>query len=56
MDINIKTMKYKVVRDCNLDDFEKEINKLLQKGWQLYGGIKIKQGLLHQALVLLSTK
>lgn len=44
-------MKYKIIRDSNLKDFETDVNELLNKGWKLHGDIKIKQGLLYQALV-----
>jgi hypothetical protein len=52
-------LRYTIVQDCSLHDFEAQINTYIQEGWELYGSpstsmIKMREDLIwmHQALVL----
>lgn len=50
-------IKIKIVRDTNIINFSKEIEKLLLKNWKLRGGFKIdNENFLHQMLIKKSTK
>ncbi len=34
-------MKYKIIEECNLEDLEININKLITDGWEPLGGVSL---------------
>ncbi|HIA03354.1 MAG TPA: DUF1737 domain-containing protein [Myxococcales bacterium] len=46
-------MEYRVCAAVGTDKLQKEVNELLQQGWELQGGISFNEGAFHylQAMV-----
>ena len=45
-------IKVKIIRDTNITNFAKKIEKLLMKNWELNGNFKIdNENFLHQMLI-----
>lgn len=48
-----KIIKYKLIYDNDINELEKEINRLLKKGWELYGNTySDSTDYQHQPMVL----
>lgn len=49
----MKIKKYKLVREPQLIEFEKQLNKHLKNGWQLYGNLTLDtENYLYQSMIL----